>query len=70
MNAQVEILTLDHEETCFDKNEISFMSFGWKCECNPELVDWSHGSSMNEKFFKFGRSMLWVEKESWSEWKV
>jgi hypothetical protein len=26
------------------------MSFGLKCECNPELVGQSYGSLMNEKF--------------------
>ena len=35
------------------ENEISFMSLGWKCECNPESVGWSHGKFDEWKVIKF-----------------
>ena len=53
MNPQVEIFMQDHEETCFDQKKYVFHEF-WmkKCECNPELVDRSHGKFDEGKVFK------------------
>lgn len=66
MASQVEI----SYENVSIQNNISFMSFGWKC-VNAISNGWVGLMEFDErKVLKFGENMLWVEKTSESRWEV